>query len=248
MESWLVPLSKLPYHLSTSEIKNLCVWSFNKAIINMPHLCKAKKRMGTWERQKMLPKMSIKLKFTAEITIFYNNFWKYCVFWNVNDLRWISVNFGSKIKFFQANFPKIAFLDLEIVCNSHTFSEKCLDLEWFNLLIVVGFSKSSTLSIRFCGDLEWFAMLIFGWNSKIFHTFWKVYCKLSGFGILPLFFHRFWLDLECLNCWLWLEFQNLPHLFYIVFLKIVWIWNDLTHWFWLEFQNLPQGECGFQME
>ena len=196
----------------------------------------------------MLPKMTIKLKFTAEITISDNNFWKYCVFWNVNDLRWMAVKFGSKIKIFQANFLKIVFLDLEIVSNSHTFSENCLDLEWFKLLIVVGFSKSSTLSIRFCGDLEWLTMLIFGWNSKIFHTLWKICCKLSGFGILPHFFHRFWLDLECLNCWFWLEFQNLPHLFYIVFLKIVWIWNDLTHWFWLEFQNLPQGECGFQME
>ena len=106
-------------------------------------------------------------------------------------LRWMAVNFGSKIKYFQANFLKIVFLDLEIVCNSHTFSENCLDLEWFNLLIVVGFSKSSTLSIRFCGDLEWLTMLIFGWNSNIFHTFWKIYCKLSGFGILPLFFIYF---------------------------------------------------------
>ena len=43
-----------------------------------------------------------------------------------------------------------------------------------------------------------------------------------------------------------LEFQNLPHLFYIDFLKIVWIWNDLTHWFWLEFQNLPQGSVDFK--
>ena len=59
----------------------------------------------------------------------------------------------------------------------------------------------------------------FGWNSKIFHTFLKVYCKLSGFGILQHFFHKFWLDLECLNCWFWLEFQKLPHLFYIVFFE-----------------------------
>ena len=156
--------------------------------------------------------------------------------------------FLFKNQILPCKFSENSLLDLEIVCNSHTFSENCLDLEWFNLLIVVGFSKSSTLSIRFCGDLEWLTMLNFGWNSKIFHTFWKIYYKLSGFGILPLFFHRFWLDMECLNLWFWLEFQNLPHLFYIDFLKIVWIWNDLTHWFWLEFQNLPQGECGFQME
>ena len=143
---------------------------------------------------------------------------------------------------------KIVFLDLEIVCNSHTFYENCLDLEWFNLLIVVGFSKSSTLQIL--------------WGSGMTYNvdFWLEFQNLPHIlkDLLQIvriwnsstFFHRFWMDLECLNCWFWLEFQNLPHLFYMVFsfLKIVWIWNDLTHWFWLEFQNLPQGECGFQME
>ena len=152
------------------------------------------------------------MKFTAKIHFFNKNFWKYCVFWNLNDLKWMAVNFSSKIKFFQANFLKMVCLDLEIVYNSHTFSENCLDLEWLNLLIVVGTSKSYTLSIRFCKDLEWLTMLIlvgipkssthsqrcitncqdfeffhaffidfgwiwnvltvdFGWNSKIFHTF-----------------------------------------------------------------------------
>ena len=81
----------------------------------------------------------------------------------------------------------------------------------------------------------------FGWNSKIFYTFLKIYCKLSGFGILNTFFHKFWLDLECLNCWFWLEFQNLPHLFYIVFLKIVWIWNDRTHW---NLVGIPKSSTG----
>ena len=124
-------LIKLPYLYQPLRSK-ICVFEvFNKAIINIPHLCKAKKRVGMWEQQKMLPKMNKKIKFTAEITISDNNFWKYCVFWNMNDVRWMAVNFGSKIKFFQANFLKIVFLDLEIVCNFHTFSENCLDLEWF---------------------------------------------------------------------------------------------------------------------
>ena len=43
----------------------------------------------------------------------------------------MAVNFGSKIKFFQANFLKMVCLDLEIVSNSHTFSENCLTWDDF---------------------------------------------------------------------------------------------------------------------
>ena len=163
----------------------------------------------------MLSKMTIKLKFTAEINISDNNLWKYCVFWNVNDLRWMAVKFGSKIKFFQANFLKIVFLDdwilfpilvhfLKIVwiwndlnCwlwldfpNLPHFLSDFVgiwnDLQcWF----LVGIPKSSTHSERFtanCRDLEflytffidfgwiWNVVTVdFGWNSKIFHNFFR---------------------------------------------------------------------------
>ena len=74
---------------------------------------------------------------------------------------------------------------------------------------MVGFSKSFTLSIRFCGDLEWLTMLIF--ESSTRSERFTANCQDLEF--FHFFFHRFWLDLECLNCWFWLEFQNLPHLF-----------------------------------
>ena len=165
-----------------------------------------------WEQQKMLPKMNKKLKFITEITISDNNFWKYCVFWM--EREWLKMNgcqFWLKIKFFQANFLKIVLIWNDLTCwlwldflNLPHFLSDFVgiwnDLQCWYLL---GIPKSSTHSERFtanCQDLEFF----------------------------HFFFHRFWLDLECLNCWFWLEFQNLPHLFYIVFLKIVWIWNDLT--------------------